>query len=64
MTQPNTTPRVSLPPLLELRGPSGKLYGELDVKTGVIVFRRGAITERIDLTPYFKVVTIKDCDSR
>ncbi len=42
--------------LVELRGPSGKCYGELDVTTGVIIFRRGKIAERIDLTPYFKAV--------
>jgi hypothetical protein len=41
--------------LVPLRGPSGKLYGELDVATGIIIFRRGKLpAERIDLTPYFK----------
>lgn len=62
----NNTPRVSLPSarLIELRGPSGKCYGELDIATGVIIFRRGKIEERIDVTPYFKAATIKGHDSR
>jgi len=57
VTQHDPTTSVSLPnprPLVELRGPSGKCYGELDVTTGIIIFRRGKIAERIDLTPYFK----------
>jgi hypothetical protein len=42
-------------PLVPLRGPSGKLYGMLDVARGVIVFQRGKQRgESIDLTPYFK----------
>lgn len=54
MPQPTTQPA---PRLIELRGPSGKCYGELDAATGVIIFRRGKLpAERIDLTPYFKAV--------
>jgi hypothetical protein len=66
MQQPNTTTSVSLQPtLIELRGPSGKCYGELDTATGVIIFRRGKLpAEHIDLKPYFKAATTKDHDSR
>ncbi len=56
MPQTDNSPRVSLP-LMELRGPSGKCYGEFDPATGVLIFRRGKLPpERIDLTPYFKAV--------
>lgn len=63
---PHDTPSVSLPSLLiPLRGPSGKLYGELDVARGIIIFKRGkGRGESIDLTPYFRAATIKDHDSR
>lgn len=66
MTQHDTPPSASLQStrLLPLRGPSGKLYGELDVSTGVITFRRGKLPpEHIDLTPYFKAATVNNNDS-
>jgi hypothetical protein len=51
--------------LVELRGASGKLYGMLDVASGVIMFKLGpGRGESIDLTPYFKAATVKDRDSR
>lgn len=52
MQQPNApTP----PRLIELRGPSGKLYGMLDPARMVIEFKRGTGRgEHIDLTPYLK----------
>ena len=65
MQQHDSTTSVSLPSahekerplLLELRGPSGKCYGEFDPSTGVLIFRRGKLpAERIDLTPYFRAV--------
>jgi hypothetical protein len=51
-------------PLIPLRGPSGKLYGEFDVARGVIIFKRGkgrgaGAEERVDLTPYLKAANVK-----
>lgn len=63
MQQRDEHPRVSLP-LLELRGPSGKCYGEFDPSTCVLIFRRGKLPpERIDLTPYFKAARINPNDT-
>lgn len=60
MTQQNSITTVSLPSaLVEVRGPSGRLYGQLDVCTGVITFKCGQRRESIDLTPYFKAAKVK-----
>ncbi len=59
MQQRNEHPRVSLP-LMELRGPSGKLYGMLNPTNGIITFKIGkGRDESIDLSPYFKTAKIK-----
>ena len=43
------------PVLIELRGPSGKLYGMLDRQSLIIEFKRnGERAETIDLKPYFE----------
>lgn len=42
------------PVLIELRGPSGRLYGLLDRQRLIIEFKKGEQVERIDLRPYLK----------
>jgi hypothetical protein len=41
-------------PLVEVRGPSGRLYGMLDPQQQIIEFKRGKQKERIDLRPYLE----------
>lgn len=43
---------LSSGPLVEVRGPSGRLYGKLDPQTMVMEFRAGRQVERIDLSAY------------
>lgn len=42
------------PVLIELRGPSGRLYGLLDRQRLIIEFKKGEQVERIDLRPYLE----------
>jgi hypothetical protein len=49
--------RAILPPgrpreLIDIRGPSGRLYGRLDPQTMIMEFQRGKEIERIDLSLY------------
>lgn len=39
---------------VEVRGPSGRLYGRLDPTRMVIEFTKGKLKETIDLTKYRK----------
>jgi hypothetical protein len=56
---------VSLPSAsIQVRGPSGRLYGEFDPHTGIITFKRGQQRESIDLTPYLKIAKINSNDNR
>jgi hypothetical protein len=47
---------------VEVRGESGRLFGMLDVRTGIIHIRQGKAghgngrTDRCDITPYLKIV--------
>lgn len=49
MKQPTKPPR---PQLVEVRGPSGRLYALYDPARGLIEFKRGSQTETIDLSAY------------
>lgn len=50
----DTIASAAQPVLVELRGPSGRLYGLLDRQQLIIEFKKGEQVERIDLRPYLK----------
>lgn len=63
MTQPVDNRATIDSPLIELRGPSGKLYGMLDPRRLIIEFKaqrggRGSgERETIDLKPYLEIAS-------
>jgi hypothetical protein len=63
MTATQTTPPPSKTttssPFVELRGESGRLYGMLDTRTGVIHVQKGHVQDRIDLSKYAALVEKK-----